>query len=625
MKKTLLAALVAGLTACGLAVNTPAAEPGSDDDIASAKPAANAKDAGAAKPIVKIAEAKPRAAVAAKPPVPPTDDIQDLVFRSSDGLQRMRLHIQVNGKPAAQAWNSFIDKVFAFYDRNDDKFLSPQEVARMPNPAILSQGFNLIFNGRGQRGNPNFAQMDTNKDGKVSLEEFREFALKNGFGPVQVQILPPQPTAQQLTDAFYKHVNSKGDGKLTKADLAAAWTKLAPLDTDEDEVISTQELLARPSNPFYAEAVQAEYAMGSRPQQQSSPFIALPRDWTPDSAADAVLAALEREKVTLLPHTSMRFEASLPQFVRDTMRNAERDYIKGILTRPTDLELSVQLGSISEGLGRVMSLGAQPAGVKPYRPAGKATGLEKLTKLGADGILRLTMSDALVEFGRTDSNNNRFDGTANYYIQQFKEAAGEKKYLTKQELMEHPQLQFFANVFDDLDRNGDGKLTVQELQAGFDLLTAAPNSQIYVTVVDQGRGLVDLIDANHDGRITRRELLNAVKNFATFDKNGDGVIERSELPSQYRVTASQGPSNGRFGVQFVGFGRMNQQLPAPNRGPMWFRKMDRNADGDVSEREFLGTPEEFKAIDADGDGLISPEEAERYDAARKKQQQAAKK
>ena len=41
--------------------------------------------------------------------------------------------------------------------------------------------------------------------------------------------------------------------------------------------------------------------------------------------------------------------------------------------------------------------------------------------------------------------------------------------------------------------------------------------------------------------------------------------------------------------------------------------MDRNGDGDVSRREFIGTDEQFKAIDTDGDGLISVEEAEAFD------------
>jgi hypothetical protein len=47
---------------------------------------------------------------------------------------------------------------------------------------------------------------------------------------------------------------------------------------------------------------------------------------------------------------------------------------------------------------------------------------------------------------------------------------------------------------------------------------------------------------------------------------------------------------------------------------VWFRKMDVNGDGDVSPAEFLGTREDFDRIDADRDGLIGPEEAERYDA-----------
>ena len=43
--------------------------------------------------------------------------------------------------------------------------------------------------------------------------------------------------------------------------------------------------------------------------------------------------------------------------------------------------------------------------------------------------------------------------------------------------------------------------------------------------------------------------------------------------------------------------------------PAWFRRMDRNGDGDVSLREFLGPLELFRAIDRDGDGLISADEA----------------
>jgi hypothetical protein len=52
--------------------------------------------------------------------------------------------------------------------------------------------------------------------------------------------------------------------------------------------------------------------------------------------------------------------------------------------------------------------------------------------------------------------------------------------------------------------------------------------------------------------------------------------------------------------------------------------MDRNRDGDVSRREFFGSDEEFRRIDTDDDGLISVEEAERYDKLRRKARAAKK-
>ena len=53
--------------------------------------------------------------------------------------------------------------------------------------------------------------------------------------------------------------------------------------------------------------------------------------------------------------------------------------------------------------------------------------------------------------------------------------------------------------------------------------------------------------------------------------------------------------------------------PQPKRiaAPAWFVAMDRNGDGYVSPREFLGPPELFRQLDTDGDGLLSPEEASR--------------
>jgi hypothetical protein len=51
--------------------------------------------------------------------------------------------------------------------------------------------------------------------------------------------------------------------------------------------------------------------------------------------------------------------------------------------------------------------------------------------------------------------------------------------------------------------------------------------------------------------------------------------------------------------------------------PEWFKLMDRNADGDLSPREFIGSRDDFRKLDLDGDGLISVAEALQAQNARK--------
>jgi hypothetical protein len=128
-------------------------------------------------------------------------------------------------------------------------------------------------------------------------------------------------------------------------------------------------------------------------------------------------------------------------------------------------------------------------------------------------------------------------------------------------------------------------------------------------VYDTGRGLFQSLDRNNDGRISVRELRTIEQSFQTLKRDDRADLARNDPPRHFHVEFVRGDYR-LFGPT----DQMVSQLPAFNRGvpagPVWFQRMDRNNDGDLTWREFLGHREDFYRLDADGDELIDPAEAE---------------
>jgi Ca2+-binding EF-hand superfamily protein len=283
--------------------------------------------------------------------------------------------------------------------------------------------------------------------------------------------------------------------------------------------------------------------------------------------------------------------------------------------------LTVRLGGLPArkppgGLLKAISNTGPPSNAAVELTPGQEWPLAKATKPQGEGLV-LTHGIAQLDV-RGDRGPQGFgDGARNFYVQQFNQAVQEKKkdYLEKKDITNDGNVQFLRGLFTFADRDNDGKLTLKELNAFFDAIAGGVNAFATLTVADHGAGLFELLDANRDGRLGIRELRTGWDRVAPWAKATPGAISLQEIPRQYELTVRQGPDDARGRRVFVARQMGNQPRQTnTGRGPVWFRKMDRNGDGDVSRREWLGSLEDFKKIDTDGDGLISVEEAEKADA-----------
>src|SRR5262249_57935908 len=128
----------------------------------------------------------------------------------------------------------------------------------------------------------------------------------------------------------------------------------------------------------------------------------------------------------------------------------------------------------------------------------------------------------------------------------------------------------------------------------------------------RGRVCVARPSHTHYGRIGVREMRVAADTRRNLRKPGQTVLRATDPPRRLHLEVIRG-SFQLFGTGGTGESTVPRIAAAPRApvGPIWFQRMDRNMDGDLTWKEFLGPRHVFEMLDADGDGLIDPQEAEK--------------
>lgn len=428
---------------------------------------------------------------------------------------------------------------------------------------------------------PVFVRVHLQLDGK---------ALRAG-STFEISAVPQRPA--QSVDLF-SMFDLNHDGQLTPAEFEAAGQTLRKLDLDDDETFSLAEL-----SPYQDQFVQQQAS------QMPAANVDLPF---------AVLASGE-SYAAVAGELLKRYDD--PQRASDKGRlTAEELGTEPRLLAPfdTDGDGGLNAAELAQFLHNPpihVELIVQFYMEKPLRP--KLGVLKGAARPAEDGRPPRTekslvaLGGAEIELRAAPNANTAFDNRQFYKLKFLTADADKNGYLGEQE---------FAAVglegveFKTVDADGDGMIVANELQAYVDKQSAEAAGKIQLVIGSDGRSLFEILDVNLDRRLSVRELRHAFDRLTPFDRDHDGRIAATELAGRYRGTFEMGKP-ALFQRRAMDMSPANTTpLARPTaNGPEWFQKMDRNRDGDVSRKEFLGPRELFDKLDTDHDGLLDATEA----------------
>jgi Ca2+-binding EF-hand superfamily protein len=526
--------------------------------------------------------------------------VRGLVFLAEDRPVFLRLRVSQGEQPFESQWIQSVQRIHQCLDRNGDGKLTTKEAT----PELLTA---LIRLATGAPVTLPSQELDANpKDDIVSEDELAEL-LRPILGPFRLQ------AGRQVvgrTDALFDQLDRDKDGQLTRLELAGITGSLRPLDLDDNEMISADEL-----TPFNSPAeTSMEEIAGAR-----SGFTALP------SVVELVAGESSLRSARLLLKKYDKGKGDVPgrpngklspeefaidsdafsSFDRNHDGSLDTEELRRLLAHPP-LEFTIDVAFPNEPSERATIRVAQ----------GNSLPKDAKIRQLADGDVEIALGKIRLDFHVDD---RAIAGEVHrQFTQRFKALDANKDgYLEGKELATlNAAGSPLAGLSSVIDRDGDGKLYLKELVDFADKQVEAARGRLVLDTSDQGRAIFGILDLDRDRRLGAREVMRTVDRVTSWDSDGDGRVSADEIPYHFLVTVTRAGLPGILteavapapGSPAMGMGRARPSTSLP-LGPIWFRKMDRNHDGDVSRREFLGPRSQFDRLDRDKDGLIGPDEA----------------
>jgi Ca2+-binding EF-hand superfamily protein len=490
------------------------------------------------------------------------------------GPVHLRLHMAMGGVSLAEARRQYVTRLIDGLDADKDGKLTRQEAARSP---LLRT-----------KQRPSASQFLEKLKIQAELTR-RDVELSIGRLAGELVAYRQDLSSAQNDVEVFKLFDKDGSGVLDAAEVRGAAELILSRDTDGDECVAFQEFFPPPPPP---DPLAVSLAPATTTTTAPIATVAdIVRDAKEPLLPRRLLKKYDRNRDLQLDAAELRWSRERVQAL-DADGNGRLDAAElaavGQATPDLELEVDLRGRDADGGLIRVVNTTGQ-----------------RLDEANRVDFAKVAFSGAVVTF-----SHRNIDPTAmavDTAMQQFNQLdADANGYLGRDETME--RIRFERGLFDLMDADGDDKVFADEMKHYVRARSEPVAATCRVNVYDTGYGFFMALDGNADGRVSERERRKAAAALAQLDRDGQVGVGQNEPVRHFHVEFVRG-SYQLFGPSE----ELISQTPAFQKrtptGPIWFQRMDRNNDGDLTWNEFLGPREVFHKLDANGDDLIDPTEA----------------
>jgi len=526
----------------------------------------------------RVTKSAPRAP--AKPQFVPEANAQadrrDVILLLDSGPVHLRLHLGLGGVSLAQYRQQFVTKMLKSLDINQDGKLSRDEAHASP---LLRT-----------KQRPGAAQFLESLKTQAMFDRRHVEQTIDRYGGEIIAYRQDLSSAANDIEIF-KLLDLDQSGVLSESEMAAARELILSKDNDGDECVSFEEFLPLPPPEEMILAVNTPTL--TPPPVVVATVAELVRDASEPLLPSRLLRKYDKKRDLQLDAAELGWSAErLAAVDQDGNGKLDATELGRLSAGVPDAELVIDLMA-ADGTGGKL---------KVRQSTGK-----QLDDRSRSDYAKVSLTHSVVTY--SIRNVNPIDSAIENAMRQFNQLDTDANgYVDKDETT--LRIRFERGLFDLIDEDGDGKIFADEMKAYVRARSEPAATSCRMNLYDTGNGFFMALDANADGRVSVRETRQAMESLAQLNRDGKAGVRKDEPVRHFHIEFTRG------GYQLFG---PTEQLVAKTpafqqrrpTGPIWFQRMDRNNDGDLTWNEFLGPREVFHKLDKDVDSLLDPLEAAR--------------